>query len=521
MAEAIQKAQSGDTIKLKDNIVVDALSTENNRTVYEIKAKNVTIDGGNFKITVTNSYQGTEYTGPILFGFNGDGASGTIKNLTIEVTKKGVKHAIQAYNGAELTVENVEVNGCLGYALVVNGSTVTVEGYRGLVTKDNGSGGINVDLGSGVDTPADLTIKNAKIAEENSVYVEHSHSKGVEVTATIEGGSFHSVVIAEGQTEKTKLSVELGKFRTPPTEYVLINNGTVCTVNDTTYVNTGEGITNDIGKLEDGCIITVWKGDLKLSSLPAGATVTNKGDGTVTVGSTSVGQNESYPPQPTKPTEPTKPIAGVVIGGGNQQEDEDEPEQSPSNTLRYAVICRTLNVRSGPGTEYSKLGTLSRGTLLDGELLSNGWVKFSYNGQTAYVKRHVCAERGERPAERAMRHAERALGRRHLLQQDRRAVSRHLCQAPGDPGAIGTRSATTAATAGSARITWARPRSLSFPKHSDKPAPRLRAGLLFGRRKGASAAGSWQRARTCPPPRRTGSACPPWRAPGRSWRRCG
>lgn len=273
----------------------------------------------------------------------------------------------------------------MGYALVVNGSTVTVEGYRGLVTKDNGSGGINVDLGSGVDTPADLTIKNAKIAEENSVYVEHSHSKGVEVTATIEGGSFHSVVIAEGQTEKTKLSVELGKFRTPPTEYVLINNGTVCTVNDTTYVNTGEGITNDIGKLEDGCIITVWKGDLKLSSLPAGATVTNKGDGTVTVGSTSVGQNESYPPQPTKPTEPTKPIAGVVIGGGNQQEDEDEPEQSPSNTLRYAVICRTLNVRSGPGTEYSKLGTLSRGTLLDGELLSNGWVKFSYNGQTAYV----------------------------------------------------------------------------------------------------------------------------------------
>lgn len=275
----------------------------------------------------------------------------------------------------------------MGYALVVNGSTVTVEGYRGLVTNgSNGSGGINVDLGKNVKNPAKLNLKNATIAEENSVYVEHNNSPDTKVTATIEDGSFQSVVIAEGQMKETTLNVSGGTFTTPPTEYVSGSNMTVCTVNGTTYVNTGEGITNDIGKLAEGCIITVWKGDLDLPpSLPADAKVTNEGDGQVTVGSNLVGPGESYPPQPTKPTEPTKPIAGVVIGGGNQQEDEDEPEQSPSNTLRYAVICRTLNVRSGPGTEYSKLGTLSRGTLLDGELLSNGWVKFSYNGQTAYV----------------------------------------------------------------------------------------------------------------------------------------
>lgn len=386
LADAIQKATSGATIKLTDNIEVNAsntANTANNTAIYAIIAENVTIDGDGHTITVENDQMTGVYQGPILFGFNGDGASGTIKNLKIEVTNKGVKHAIQAYNGAELTVENVEVSGCLGYALVVNGSTVTVKGYRGLVTSGNGSGGINVDLGSGVETPADLTIKNAKIAEENSVKVEHSNSDDVKVTATIEGGSFQSVVNEAGQTEKTKLSVESGKFKTPPTEYVSTKR-TVCTVNDTTYVNTKEDITNDM-KLEKGCIITVLQGNLNLSSLPAGAKVTNKGDGKVIVAGTQVGQNESYPPQPTKPTEPTKPIAGVVIGGGNQQEDEDEPEQSPSNTLRYAVICRTLNVRSGPGTEYSKLGTLSRGTLLDGELLSNGWVKFSYNGQTAYV----------------------------------------------------------------------------------------------------------------------------------------
>lgn len=389
LADAIQKATSGATIKLTDNIEVNAsntANTANNTAIYAITVDNVTINGGNHTITVTNERMKGEYTGPILFGFNGAGATGgTIKNLNIKVTNEGVKHAIQAYKGAELTVENVEVSGCLGYALVVNGSKVTVKGDRGLVTNgSNGSGGINVDLGDGVKTSANLTIMNAEIEEENSVYVEHNNSKTTLVTATIEDGIFKSVGIAEGETVNTTLKVSGGTFTTPPTEYAS-SKMTVYTVNDTTYVKTEEGITQVIGKLEEGCIITVLKGNLNLSKLPAGATVTNKGDGQVTVGSNLVGPGESYPPQPTKPTEPTKPIAGVVIGGGNQQEDEDEPEQSPSNTLRYAVICRTLNVRFGPGTEYSKLGTLSRGTLLDGELLSNGWVKFSYNGQTAYV----------------------------------------------------------------------------------------------------------------------------------------
>lgn len=383
LQEAINNAQAGDTIQLTANITLEGTGQlgVNNQAYYAITASNITIDGQGHTITIKNPRHEGNYSGPILIGFNGSEASGTVKDLKIVVTNKGVKHALQAYKGAKLDVVNVTVSGCLGYALVVNGSKVTVKGEDGLVTSgSNGSGGINVDLGSGVETPATLTIKNAEIEEENSVYVEHNNSPDTKVTATIEDGSFQSVVIAEGQTENTKLSVKMGKFKTPPTEYVSTKR-TVCTVNDTTYVSTKEYIA-DYMKLEKGCIITVLQGNLHLSSLPAGAKVTNEGKGQVTVGSISVGPGKSYPPQPT---EPTKPIAGVVIGGGNQQEDEDEPEQSPSNTLRYAVICRTLNVRSGPGTEYSKLGTLSRGTLLDGELLSNGWVKFSYNGQTAYV----------------------------------------------------------------------------------------------------------------------------------------
>ena len=47
------------------------------------------------------------------------------------------------------------------------------------------------------------------------------------------------------------------------------------------------------------------------------------------------------------------------------------------------VTCRTLNVRLGGGTGYARIGTLSRGTLVSGEL-EDGWLKFAYDGGTAY-----------------------------------------------------------------------------------------------------------------------------------------
>lgn len=275
-------------------------------------------------------------------------------------------------------MKNVEVHDCTGYALVVNGSTVTVKGDRGLVTNgSNGSGGINVDLGSGVNTDATLNLENATIAEENSVYVEHNNSENEKVTANIYGGSFKSVEISDKYPGTTTLTVSGGEFTKLPTECVE-DDMTAARLGNKTYVGSADQVAEKVKGAQSGQTITVLTGELELTGVPAGVTVKNEGMGQVTVNGVSVSPNESY-------TKPTKPIAGVVIGGGNQQEDEDEPEQSPSNTLRYAVICRTLNVRSGPGTEYSKLGTLSRGTLLDGELLSNGWVKFSYNGQTAYV----------------------------------------------------------------------------------------------------------------------------------------
>lgn len=58
----------------------------------------------------------------------------------------------------------------------------------------------------------------------------------------------------------------------------------------------------------------------------------------------------------------------------------------PSTGPIYRVTAKNaLNVRSGPGTSYAKLGTLTHGTQIEVYSISNGWATISYSGKTAYV----------------------------------------------------------------------------------------------------------------------------------------
>ncbi len=72
-------------------------------------------------------------------------------------------------------------------------------------------------------------------------------------------------------------------------------------------------------------------------------------------------------------------------------EDEEEEEAPEETQDLYMVTCRTLNVRLGGGTGYAKIGTLSRGTVVSGEL-ENGWLKFTYDGGTAYCSADYLAK---------------------------------------------------------------------------------------------------------------------------------
>lgn len=52
----------------------------------------------------------------------------------------------------------------------------------------------------------------------------------------------------------------------------------------------------------------------------------------------------------------------------------------------YKVTAKKgLNVRTGPGTNYKKLGALTYGTVVEVSALENGWASITYNGQQAYA----------------------------------------------------------------------------------------------------------------------------------------
>ena len=56
-----------------------------------------------------------------------------------------------------------------------------------------------------------------------------------------------------------------------------------------------------------------------------------------------------------------------------------------AKTEGYVIACNTLNVRSGPGTEYARKGSLVNGTKVHIISTSLGWSKIIYNGNYAYV----------------------------------------------------------------------------------------------------------------------------------------
>lgn len=140
--------------------------------------------------------------------------------------------------------------------------------------------------------------------------------------------------------------------------------------------NDNEELLAEIQKLNpqagDTVEITAAEEGLVLAGYPAGVKVVNSSDVTIKVNNKELKKGVSY-------TVYYAPIAGIVVdqGEGGQTEDGQTEE------VYYLVTCDTLNVRSGAGTQYGKLGTLSRGTKLTGQM-ENGWLKFSYEGQTAY-----------------------------------------------------------------------------------------------------------------------------------------
>lgn len=70
---------------------------------------------------------------------------------------------------------------------------------------------------------------------------------------------------------------------------------------------------------------------------------------------------------------------------GYYDDDDDDDYYYGNLTKTYYVTCRSLNVRKGDGTSYSKVGSLSRGATVKVYDIDNGWAVIDYKGSLRYV----------------------------------------------------------------------------------------------------------------------------------------
>lgn len=213
LEDAVSAVQSGDTITLLKDVVVDGTGKVNSQGILTFdEVENVTLDGNGKTITAKNVTK-TGTNSPSMINVV-NGASVTIKKLAINGAiddEKMVKHGVNVWNGATATIEETVIKNCVGYAIVANSSSLTV---NGLTTSDNGWGGINVDNSpNGTAEGTTVEINNATINEANSIKIEHSKNFDGDSSIVINSGSFKSIVDKTGSDEKLDLTITGGTFK--------------------------------------------------------------------------------------------------------------------------------------------------------------------------------------------------------------------------------------------------------------------------------------------------------------------
>ena len=174
----------------------------------------------------------------------------------------------------------------------------------------------------------------------------------------------------------------------------LVGDALVILADNEYYV--GKDALTQISSAQSGDTLGVVHGEsVSISDLPGGVTVTNGTGDDITVNGETVPKGGSITiPAPEQPSEPSNPSFTEPSYYPDYDEDSLPPvdEETPEEARDlYMVTCRTLNVRLGGSTGYAKIGTLSRGTVVSGKL-ENGWLKFTYNDQTAYCSADYLAK---------------------------------------------------------------------------------------------------------------------------------
>ena len=317
---------------------------------------------------------------------NNGGGTVTMTGGSVTVDRQGA-YALDNYGTAEISGGILTVQGGTAVHAVAeaSGASVTTKLSGSVVC--NGNIHVNGASNDGKTNIANLEISSGTI--NGSVNVE-SYSD-----VTLSGGTFAGGVEEIAETsQENEIRVTGGIYSQKPDDAYLADDALVIEADSQYYV--GEDALTRISSAQSGETLEVVHGK-EVTDVPAGVTVTNGTGDDITVDGETVAPGGSITiPVPEQPSEPSNPSFTEPQYYPDYDEDEDslppvdgeEPEEEQD---LYMVTCRTLNVRLGGSTGYAKIGTLSRGTVVSGEL-ENGWLKFTYNGQTAYCSADYLAK---------------------------------------------------------------------------------------------------------------------------------
>ena len=313
-----------------------------------------------------------------------------------------------------LTVEGGTIQGG-GMGIGIKSGTLNISGGEIIATGDyvaevapNGNGinasgsAITIDSNGAYAGQVKINITGGTISSENSPAVREVGSDdelvsiGVSENAVLQSGEngTSDIEITNDAAEGSKATVNGGSFsKDIPEKYIKEADLLVVQADGGAYT-VGETAEEAVKNAKD--TVTVHNGTA-VTDVPAGVIVTNSTGAEISVNGKPVSEGENTKiPEPEQPSKPSTPSFTEPTYYPDYDEDvdylppvdEEEPEEADD---LYMVTCRTLNVRLGGGTGYARIGTLSRGTVVSGEL-ENGWLKFAYDGGTAYCSADYLAK---------------------------------------------------------------------------------------------------------------------------------
>lgn len=209
------------------------------------------------------------------------------------------------------------------------------------------------------NTSNDETITTAQKQTTSSVNFRNGAGTSYRIIATLPKGTKVEIISESGGWTKVKYDGRLGYIASNYLEDIKINSNTSVTkeVNtDSLNVRSGPSTSYSVlGKLKKGTKIPVISEDSGWSKI-------------------NYNGKDAY-------------VSSRYLSSISQNNNNDTSKPSVPESAKETkeVNTNSLNVRSGPGTNYSKLGTLKKGEKVGVLSENNGWSKINYNGKEAYV----------------------------------------------------------------------------------------------------------------------------------------